>query len=109
MRVPLELIEKAAREYAPSKEEIQKIRQEIASKDVIALDGQARVDRRKEMIADVAIENVDDAFERYIGNNDLLPINYLLLGYLQSKSVGLIRYFDKREGKEAVATGFLIA
>ncbi|MBL8827544.1 MAG: DNA/RNA non-specific endonuclease [Planctomycetaceae bacterium] len=38
-----------------------------------------------------------------------MPINYLLLGYLQSRSVGLIRYYDKTIGKDAVATGFLIS
>jgi endonuclease G len=109
MKLPLDLIEKAGAEYRPTPDDIRKIRARIATEGPLALDGQERLERRKRMIASVAAESVADAFERYVGDNDLLPINYLLLGYLQSQSVGLIRYFDRREGKEAFATGFLIS
>jgi endonuclease G len=61
------------------------------------------------MIAASSRENVGDAFERYIGENDLLPINYLLTGYLQARAVGRLRYYDKREGKTASATGFMVS
>jgi len=108
MKLPLELIEKAS-VTGPAAGDIQKIRARIAAEPPLALDGPEHVERRKRMIAAVAVENIADAFERYIGKNDLLPINYLLAGYLQSRSVGLIRYFDRREGKGAVATGFLVS
>jgi endonuclease G, mitochondrial len=109
MKLSLDLIEHARAEYGAGRDDIRKIRKRIAAEGPLALDGHEHVERRKRMIAAVAVENVADAFERYIGTNDLLPINYLLLGYLQSRSVGLIRYFDRREGKEAVATGFLVS
>lgn len=108
MKLPLDLLEQA-RAYTPTASEIHKVRARIAAEGPLTLDGQAQVERRKRMIAAVAPENVADAFERYIGTSDLLPINYLLAGYLQSRSVGLIRYFDRREGKGAVATGFLVS
>lgn len=108
MKLPLDLLEQA-RADTPTAAEIHKVRARIAAEGPLTLDGQAQVERRKRMIAAVAPENVADAFERYIGTSDLLPINYLLAGYLQSRSVGLIRYFDRREGKGAVATGFLVS
>jgi endonuclease G, mitochondrial len=61
------------------------------------------------MIAAAAREPVDLAFERYIGTNDLLPINYLAIGSMQARAVGRIRYFDKREHKTAFATGFMVS
>jgi endonuclease G, mitochondrial len=106
MKLPIDLLEKAEN---PDLAEIRRIRMQIAAERPMALDGDEHVERRMRMIAAVAVENVADAFERYIGNNELLPINYLLTGYLQSRSVGLIRYFDRREGKGAVATGFLVS
>ncbi len=109
MKLPLDLLERAGVEFGQSLGRIPEIRARIASASPLALDGLAGVERRKRMIAAVAVENVADAFERYVGDNELLPINYLLLGYLQSHSVGLVRYFDRREGKEAVATGFLVS
>src|SRR4026207_2491391 len=109
MKLPLDLIENARNESPLASGEISRIRARIAREGPLALDGQEHVERRKRMIADVSVENVADAFERYIGNNDLLPINYLLLGYLQSRAVGLIRYFDRNAGKEAGATGFLVS
>ena len=109
MKLPLDLLEKAEREYAPTVEAMHKIRHAIAARSAVALDGVTHHDRRKAMIAATAAEDIADAFERYIGENDLLPINYLTIGYLQSQSVGCIRYFDRQEGKGAVATGFLIS
>src|SRR5262245_31405659 len=109
MKLPLDLLEHAKSESPLTGGDIPRIRARIAAEGPLALDGQEHLERRKRMIAEVAIENVADAFERYIGDNELLPINYLLLGYLQSHSVGLIRYFDRKEGKEAFATGFLVS
>src|SRR6476660_3942355 len=65
--------------------------------------------RRKRMINAVAPEDPLDAFERYQGENDLLPINYLQIGYLRSRAVGRIAYFDLLDRKPVVATGFLIS
>jgi endonuclease G len=109
MKLPINLIGQAEKEYAQSSGAIREIRERIAAQPAAALDGAKHYERRKEMIAAVAVEDVADAFERYIGENDLLPINYLFLGYLQSRSVGCIRYFDRQEGRGAVATGFLIS
>jgi endonuclease G len=109
MKLPTHLIERAAAEYSPSPAAIRDIRARVAAESPLVLDGPVHVERRRRMIAAVAVEGVAEAYERYIDANDLLPINYLLLGYLQSRSVGLIRYFDRREGKEAVATGFLVS
>jgi endonuclease G, mitochondrial len=109
MKIPVELLDKAEKEYPKPPEAVREIREVIARESVIELDGVEHVERRRTMIAATALENVSDAFERYLGTNDLLPINYLLGGYLQSKSVGRIRYFDKREGKIAWATGFMIS
>lgn len=109
MKIPVELLDKAEKEYPKPPEEVRAIRAAIARASVIDLDGPEHVERRRTMIAATALENVSDAFERYIGTNDLLPINYLLGGFLQSKSVGRIRYFDKREGKTAWATGFMVS
>jgi endonuclease G, mitochondrial len=109
MKLPTKLIEHAEQQFAITPAAIRKIQTRIAAESPLVLDGPERVERRKRMIAAVAVENVADAFERYIGDNDLLPINYLLLGYLQSQAVGRIQYLDKREGKRAVATGFLVS
>ena len=109
MKLPIDLLERAGVEFPHGASRVRDIRARLAAEGPLALDGLAVVERRKRMIAAVAVENVADAFERYIGENDLLPINYLLLGYLQSRAVGLIRYFDRREGREAVATGFLVS
>ena len=84
MKLPVDLIEKAAHEYRPSPRAIRDIRVRVAAESAVSLDGPEHVERRKRMIAAVAVEDIADAFERYIGNNDLLPINYLLLGHLQT-------------------------
>lgn len=65
--------------------------------------------RRKEMLESVALEDPAVAFERYMGDNNLLPINYLQLGYLRSRAIGRLTYLDVTEGRPAVATGFLIS
>jgi len=109
MKIPIDLIEGARVKAPVAGEDIPRFRARIASEGALALDGHDQLERRRRMIADVATENVVDAFERYMGENELLPINYLLAGYLQSRSVGLIRYFDRKHGKEALATGFLVS
>jgi endonuclease G, mitochondrial len=61
------------------------------------------------MLASVAKESFVDAFERYMGDNDLLPVNYLEIGFQKSKSIGRLTYFDLEANEPAVATGFLIS
>lgn len=108
MKLSIDFLKDLEGKGAPSKEEIKSIRARNRSASALELDGQAQFERRKAMIATVTTEPVLDAEERYIDGNDLLPINYLLLGYLQSRSVGRVTYFDRSEGKTASATGFLI-
>jgi endonuclease G len=107
--ITVDLLDEAQAQYSPTGDEIRAERERVANADPAELSSQEQFERRREMIAATAIEPIADAFERLIGGSQLLPINYLLLGYLQSQSVGRIRYFDRREGKEAVATGFLIS
>jgi endonuclease G len=65
--------------------------------------------RRRKMINAVAPEDPVEAFERYKGENDLLPINYLQIGYLRSRAIGRIVYVDLVDKKPVVATGFLVS
>jgi endonuclease G len=109
MKLPMKLLENTAQQFNPSPDEVREIRQRNAAESARALEDAAAVERRCDMIATVAPERLTDAFERYIGENDLLPINYLTIGYSQSRSVGRIRFFDRNAGKGAVATGFLIS
>jgi len=109
VKMPVSLLDKAEAEYRKTPEEIKAIRRENASKSAIELDGPERAERRRAMLSVTAREDIADAFERYVGDNDLVPINYLLRGYQRGRAVGRVRYFDRREGKPAVATGFLIS
>jgi endonuclease G, mitochondrial len=109
MKLPTKLLENVAKQFNPTSDEVQEIRRRNAADSARALEDAAAVERRCEMIAKVAPERITDAFERYIGENDLLPINYLTIGYSQSRSVGRVRFFDRDAGKGAVATGFLIS
>jgi endonuclease G, mitochondrial len=109
MKLPDKLLAKAEAEYPKGSVEIRGVQRRIATESALALDGPEQFDLRRAMIAASAREDVAGAFERYIGTNDLLPINYLLSGHLQARAVGRIRYLDKREGKWASATGFMVS
>jgi endonuclease G, mitochondrial len=109
MKLPADVLSKAEAEYPKAPQEIREIQRRIREQPAQILDGRERFDARRAMIAASAPQDVADAFERYIGTNDLLPINYLLAGYLQSRAVGRIRYRDTREGRTVSATGFLIS
>ena len=109
MRLPVELLAKAQAQYPINPEKVTSIRSRIVSSSALALDGLNHVERRRAIIAASARENASLAFERYLGSNDLLPINYLLAGYAQSRAVGRIRYFDKRDRRTAFATGFMVS
>ena len=109
MKIPVALLSKAEAEFTRTSAEIREIRSRTVREGVMALDGAKHVERRRAMLASVAREDLSDAFERYIDDNDLLPINYMLTGHLQARAVGRVRYYDKREGKMASATGFLVS
>jgi len=109
MKLPVELLSQAEGEYPASPADIQKVRTRIAESTALELDGPEFVEDRRAVIAAASREELDIAFERYIGTNDLLPVNYLLGGVLRSRAVGRIRYHDKREGKTATATGFMVS
>ena len=47
--------------------------------------------------------------ERIIGENDLVPVNYLLMALEKAKSVGRVLVKNKLGGLESYGTGFLVA
>lgn len=109
MQIPVELLQKIEAENPLAIEDIQPRLDEIKKMKTVEIDGVAKYIKRRKMISAVAAEDVADAFERYNGDNDLLPINYLEIGNLKSRAVGRLAYFDVGEMKPAVATGFLIS
>lgn len=109
MRLPVELLLKAEAEYPKNPAQVRSIRSRIVSRSALVLDGLARLERRRAMIAASSRESAGLAFARYLGSNDLLPINYLLTGHAQSRAVGRTRYFDKKDRRTAFATGFMVS
>lgn len=109
MLIPVELIQKSEKESPYTQKEITSMEKEITTKSAIQLDGEKHFAKRRKMISSVSIEGAEDAFERYMGENDLISVNYLLLGYFKSRAVGRIKFFDKKEMKPGVATGFLVS
>lgn len=109
MKIPIDLIERTNKAINAGTLDIKKLVGAVAKSTARELDPPEFIEKRKAMIASVTTEDVFDAHERYIGTNDLLPINYLLAGYKQSRSVGLVRYFDRMKQRPVAATGFLIA
>lgn len=109
MKLPISLLDKAAAEFPADPSEVKTFRDRIAKATAIELDGPHFVEARRTVIVAATREKPDMAFERYIGTNDLLSVNYLLTGLLQSRAVGRLCYHDRREGKTATATGFLIS
>jgi endonuclease G len=109
MELPLKLVKRYEQSNKLSEGDVTKKLEEVKVKNADVLDEKEQVERRRKMIASVSVEAYEDAFERYIGNNDLLPTNYLQLGVLRSKSVGRIYYKDLERNKFAMATGFLIS
>src|SRR4051812_43408806 len=103
MKIPVDLLAKSEAEFSKSAEDINAIRRRIRTESAVTLDGPERAEKRRAMIAATAREDVVDAFERYIGTNDLLPINYLAIGYLKGRPVGRVRYFDRTAAKVAMA------
>jgi len=109
MKLSIEFIERSNKSIDSNKLKIDKLLDDIPKSTARKLDPPEFVEKRKDMISAVVTEAVFDAHERYIGTNDLLPINYLAAGYKQSRSVGLVSYFDKMKQRPVAATGFLVA
>ncbi|MDX1954187.1 MAG: DNA/RNA non-specific endonuclease [Chitinophagaceae bacterium] len=109
MKIPLQLLDRYEKENPVPVAEIPRRKKKIAEKDAITLDGQDKFLRRRAMLAEVAVEDFDAAFERYIGDNDLVAVNYFEVGLKRARSVGRLSYFDNIEMKPAVATAFLIS
>ena len=109
MELTADLIETAEAEYGSERMEIRGVRERMAADSPLTPAELELIERRKRMIAATTVEPLDQAFERYLGRNDLLPINYLTIGILQSRSVGRIRFVDQHVGREVLATGFLIS
>lgn len=109
MYIPVKLLQENETRNFLAPTEIASRKAAIQSETAVELDGPARFLRRRAMLAQAATEPLDLAFERYIGENDLLPINYLPIGAQKSRAVGRIRYFDRQANRNAMATGFLIS
>ena len=109
MLIPVELIQKSEKESPYTQKEITSREKEITTKSALQLDGEKHFAKRRKMISSASIEGAEEAFERYMGENDLISVNYLLLGYFKSRAVGRIKFFDKTEMKPGVATGFLVS
>ena len=108
MQIPIDLLRKTETRFPATDQQVAEIKNKIQTEDGPTLDGPVRAAQRKQMIAETAPDPVD-AYERYIGKNDLLPINYLSIGNLKSKAVGRLRYTDLSSNGLAMATGFLIS
>jgi endonuclease G len=109
MQLPVVLLKKYLEAFPLMPADIHSTLKIIESHDALVLDGPEHFNRRRKMIAAVATENFQHAFERYVGESNLLPINYLQIGYFKSRAVGRIQFFDLELRKPAVATGFLIS
>ena len=108
MQIPIDLLHKTEDRFPATDKQVAAIKNKIQTEDGPTLDGPVRAAQRKQMIAETAPDPVD-AYERYIGKNDLLPINYLGIGNIKSRSVGRLRYTDLSSNSLAMATGFLIS
>lgn len=90
MLIPVELIQKSEKESPYTQKEITSREKEITTKSALQLDGEKHFAKRRKMISSASIEGAEEAFERYMGENDLISVNYLLLGYFKSRAVGRI-------------------
>ncbi|HZZ75444.1 MAG TPA: trypsin-like peptidase domain-containing protein, partial [Puia sp.] len=108
MQIPIDLLHKTETRFPATDQQVADIKNKILREDGPTLDGPVRAAQRKQMITETAPDPVD-AYERYIGKNDLLPINYLSIGNIKSKPVGRLRYTDLTSSSMAMATGFLIS
>lgn len=64
---------------------------------------------RYEHLANHRFEPFDSAKERILGHNDLMPVNYLLTGYLSAIPVCRIHIRNESGRNEGFGTGFLVS
>lgn len=76
---------------------------------VVSRADKAHLTERLEHVVLNRFEPFDFAKERIIGNNDLMSINFLQIGYIVSKSVCRIHVRDINGKNEGYGTGFLIS
>jgi endonuclease G len=88
--------------------DIEERKKSYSSKSSAQLEPQL-IDIRKKAIRSNTIEPELDALERFIGNNDLVHINYLEMGLRASKAVGRIMLTNPDTGKHEAATGIFIS
>ncbi len=67
----------------------------------------AMPERSKKESARAIMQNT--VFERILGDNDLMPISYLLLGQHRSRSIGRIDIRDRSGRRLGFGTGFLVS
>jgi len=109
MKLDVDLLRKAETEFPKSPDEVANLRASISGQTARELDGPEQYELRRHMIAASAREPAEIAFERYIGGDQLVSINYLAIGTLRSRPVGRISYFDVAEQRQAFATGFMVS
>lgn len=109
MYISEQLLDDAETELGISPEEIKEVQRRNKASTGPALDGLEHADLRYAMIARTSIDVAEDAHERYIDGNQLLPINYMALGLAKAESVGLVSYFDNVDRQPFKATGFLVS
>jgi endonuclease G len=109
MNISLELMDRYAKENTTTEKDVKDTLEEVKTATAETLDTPEQRQLRIRMLASVAVEPYADAVERYVEGNDLLPVNYMELGVLRSRSVGRIFYRDLKVNRNAYATGFLIS
>jgi len=109
MQIPVNLLREIDRTAPLDELETNSFLKKAQTATAPELDPVEHILKRRTMLSMVAPEDVETAFERYLGTNDLLPLNYLQLGFLKSYAVGRIRFIDAVTLRPAVATGFLVS
>ena len=70
MKLPIELLDRYARESKIDSKQIAQELRNIQDNKSTVLDDAKQFERRRKMIAEVSVEPFEDAFERYIGDNE---------------------------------------
>ncbi|HEY5745357.1 MAG TPA: DNA/RNA non-specific endonuclease [Chryseolinea sp.] len=109
MNISLELLDRYAKENTTTEQDVKDTLETVKAGTAETLDTPEQRQLRIRMLASVAVEPYADAVERYVEGDDLLPVNYMELGVLRSRSVGRIFYRDTKVNRNAYATGFLIS
>ena len=109
MLIPVDLLGNYEQRDALHNTSLEDAIHNIENTSALELDGKEVFLKRRNTIAKSTIGGIEDEFEAYYGDNDLLPIAYLELGTMRSRSIGRIRYFDMSVMRNGVATGFLVS